>query len=77
VELDGVPFDTGLENLALLGDSTDIGCNSVLNPGVSLDAVRSFTRTRSWREFADEYDRKKQSGPGNRGATAERSLTFG
>lgn len=34
VEIDGVPFDTGLRKFgALLGDKTDIGCNSVLNPG--------------------------------------------
>lgn len=34
VEKDGVPFDTGLRKFgALLGDRTDVGCNSVLNPG--------------------------------------------
>lgn len=34
VEKDGVPFDTGLRKFgALLGDNTDIGCNTVLNPG--------------------------------------------
>jgi UDP-N-acetylglucosamine diphosphorylase / glucose-1-phosphate thymidylyltransferase / UDP-N-acetylgalactosamine diphosphorylase / glucosamine-1-phosphate N-acetyltransferase / galactosamine-1-phosphate N-acetyltransferase len=34
VEKDGIPFDTGLRKFgALLGDSTDVGCNSVLNPG--------------------------------------------
>lgn len=34
VEKDGTPFDTGLRKFgALLGDRTDIGCNSVLNPG--------------------------------------------
>lgn len=34
VEKDGIPFDTGLRKFgALLGDNTDIGCNSVLNPG--------------------------------------------
>src|ERR1700741_4491248 len=34
VEKDGVPFDTGLRKFgALLGDNTDVGCNSVLNPG--------------------------------------------
>jgi NDP-sugar pyrophosphorylase family protein len=34
VEIDGVPFDTGLRKFgALLGDHTDIGCNAVLNPG--------------------------------------------
>ena len=34
VEMDGVPFDTGLRKFGvLLGDNTDIGCNSVINPG--------------------------------------------
>jgi NDP-sugar pyrophosphorylase family protein len=34
VELDGVPFDTGLRKFgALLGDGVEIGCNAVLNPG--------------------------------------------
>ena len=34
VEMDGRPFDTGLRKFgALLGDSCDIGCNAVLNPG--------------------------------------------
>jgi len=34
VELDGVPFDTGLRKFgALLGDGAEAGCNAVLNPG--------------------------------------------
>ena len=34
VELDGKPFDTGLRKFgALLGDGSEVGCNSVLNPG--------------------------------------------
>lgn len=34
VEKDGIPFDTGLRKFgALLGDNTDVGCNSVINPG--------------------------------------------
>jgi UDP-N-acetylglucosamine diphosphorylase / glucose-1-phosphate thymidylyltransferase / UDP-N-acetylgalactosamine diphosphorylase / glucosamine-1-phosphate N-acetyltransferase / galactosamine-1-phosphate N-acetyltransferase len=34
VELDGVPFDTGLRKFgALLGDGAEVGCNAVLNPG--------------------------------------------
>jgi NDP-sugar pyrophosphorylase family protein len=34
VEMDGKPFDTGLRKFgALIGDSVDIGCNAVLNPG--------------------------------------------
>lgn len=34
VEVDGKPLDTGLRKFgALLADFTDVGCNSVLNPG--------------------------------------------
>ena len=34
VEIDGAPFDTGLRKFgALIGDSAEIGCNAVLNPG--------------------------------------------
>jgi len=34
VEVDGVPFDTGLRKFgALIGDGVEIGCNAVLNPG--------------------------------------------
>ncbi len=34
VEVDGMPFDTGLRKFgALLGDGVEIGCNAVLNPG--------------------------------------------
>jgi NDP-sugar pyrophosphorylase family protein len=34
VEVNGVPFDTGLRKFgALLGDGVEIGCNAVLNPG--------------------------------------------
>ena len=34
VEVDGVPFDTGLRKFgALIGDHAEVGCNSVLNPG--------------------------------------------
>ena len=34
VEVEGVPFDTGLRKFgALLGDGAEIGCNAVLNPG--------------------------------------------
>jgi len=34
VEIDGVPFDTGLRKFgALLGDGAEVGCNAVLSPG--------------------------------------------
>ncbi len=34
VEMEGVPFDTGLRKFgAMVGDGAEVGCNSVLNPG--------------------------------------------
>ena len=34
VEMEGVPFDTGLVKFgALIGDGAEVGCNAVLNPG--------------------------------------------
>jgi NDP-sugar pyrophosphorylase family protein len=34
VEKEGIPYDTGLRKFgALLGDFSEVGCNSVLNPG--------------------------------------------
>ena len=34
VEVEGVPFDTGLRKFgALLGDGAEVGCNAALNPG--------------------------------------------
>ena len=34
VEMDGQPFDTGLRKFgALVGDSAEVGCNALLNPG--------------------------------------------
>ena len=34
LEIDGIPTDTGLRKFgALVGDLTEIGCNSVINPG--------------------------------------------
>jgi len=34
VEMDGVPFDTGLRKFgAMVGDGAEVGCNAVLNPG--------------------------------------------
>ena len=41
VETEGKRIDTGLRKFgALLGDKTDIGCNSVLNPGAVGPIVR-------------------------------------
>jgi len=50
VDLDGAPFDTGLRKFgALLGDRTDIGCNSVLNPGSIIGRGSVVYPNMSWR----------------------------
>lgn len=50
VELDGKPFDTGLRKFgALLGDNTDIGCNSVLNPGSIIGRGSVIYPNTNWR----------------------------
>lgn len=50
VELEGVPFDTGLRKFgALLGDHTDIGCNSVLNPGSIIGRGSVIYPNTNWR----------------------------
>lgn len=50
VEKDGVPFDTGLRKFGvLLGDNTDIGCNSVLNPGSIIGRGSVVYPNTSWR----------------------------
>jgi len=50
VEIDGVPFDTGLRKFgALVGDRTDIGCNSVLNPGSIIGRGSVIYPNTNWR----------------------------
>lgn len=50
VVLDGVPQDTGLRKFgALLGDNTDIGCNSVLNPGSIIGRGSVIYPCTNWR----------------------------
>jgi UDP-N-acetylglucosamine diphosphorylase / glucose-1-phosphate thymidylyltransferase / UDP-N-acetylgalactosamine diphosphorylase / glucosamine-1-phosphate N-acetyltransferase / galactosamine-1-phosphate N-acetyltransferase len=50
VEKDGIPFDTGLRKFGvLLGDNTDIGCNSVLNPGSIIGRGSVVYPNTSWR----------------------------
>ena len=50
VDLDGQPFDTGLRKFgALLGDHTDIGCNSVLNPGSVIGRGSVIYPCTNWR----------------------------
>ncbi|HEX7859729.1 MAG TPA: DapH/DapD/GlmU-related protein [Verrucomicrobiae bacterium] len=50
VEKDGVPLDTGLRKFGvLLGDNTDIGCNSVINPGSIIGKGSVIYPNTSWR----------------------------
>jgi NDP-sugar pyrophosphorylase family protein len=50
VDKDGAPFDTGLRKFgALLGDNTDIGCNSVLNPGSIIGRGSVIYPNTNWR----------------------------
>jgi NDP-sugar pyrophosphorylase family protein len=50
VEMDGKPFDTGLRKFgALLGDGSEIGCNSVLNPGSIIGRAAIVYPNVSWR----------------------------
>ncbi|HEX3797954.1 MAG TPA: UDP-N-acetylglucosamine diphosphorylase [Verrucomicrobiae bacterium] len=47
---EGVEFDTGLRKFgALLGDNTDIGCNSVLNPGSIIGRGSVIYPCTNWR----------------------------
>jgi NDP-sugar pyrophosphorylase family protein len=50
VEKDGIPFDTGLRKFgALVGDFTEVGCNSVLNPGSILGRGSVIYPNTFWR----------------------------
>ncbi|HNQ72000.1 MAG TPA: UDP-N-acetylglucosamine diphosphorylase [Verrucomicrobiota bacterium] len=52
VELNGVPFDTGLRKFgALIGDRAEIGCNSVLNPGSIVGRGATIYPGVNWRGF--------------------------
>ncbi len=52
VEMDGVPFDTGLRKFgALVGDFAEIGCNSVLNPGCIIGRHSILYPNTSWRSI--------------------------
>lgn len=55
VEMDGVPFDTGLRKFgALLGDFAEIGCNSVLNPGSIIGRHSILYPNTNWRSILPE-----------------------
>lgn len=50
VDVDGTPYDTGLRKFGvLLGDHTDIGCNSVLNPGSIIGRGSVMYPNTGWR----------------------------
>lgn len=50
VEMDGVPFDTGLRKFgALVGDGAEIGCNAVLNPGSIIGRGAVIYPCTNWR----------------------------
>jgi NDP-sugar pyrophosphorylase family protein len=50
VEMEGQPCDTGLRKFgALLGDNTDVGCNTVLNPGTIVGRGSVIYPNMSWR----------------------------
>ena len=50
VEVDGKPVDTGLRKFgALLGDKTDVGCNTVLNPGSIIGRNSVIYPNTNWR----------------------------
>ena len=55
VEIDGVPFDTGLRKFgALLGDFAEVGCNSVLNPGSIIGRNSILYPNTNWRSILPE-----------------------
>ena len=52
VEMEGVPFDTGLRKFgALVGDGAEVGCNSVLNPGSIIGRGAVIYPGVNWRGF--------------------------
>jgi UDP-N-acetylglucosamine diphosphorylase / glucose-1-phosphate thymidylyltransferase / UDP-N-acetylgalactosamine diphosphorylase / glucosamine-1-phosphate N-acetyltransferase / galactosamine-1-phosphate N-acetyltransferase len=64
IELEGKPFDTGLRKFgALLGDNTDVGCNSVLNPGTILGRGSVVYPNTSWRGFLPTNHIAKNKAP--------------
>ncbi len=56
IEVDGVPFDTGLLKFgALLGDGCEIGCNAVLNPGSIIGRNSVIYPNVSWRGILPDW----------------------
>lgn len=64
VEMDGEQFDTGLRKFgALLGDHTDIGCNSVLNPGSIIGRGSVIYPNTNWRGILPAHMIVKNQAP--------------
>jgi NDP-sugar pyrophosphorylase family protein len=64
VEINGKAFDTGLRKFgALLGDETDIGCNSVLNPGSVIGRGSAIYPCTNWRGILPPHSIAKNKGP--------------
>lgn len=63
VMMDNAPFDTGLRKFgALLGDNTDIGCNSVLNPGSIIGRGSIIYPCTNWRGILPPHSIAKNKG---------------
>ncbi len=64
VDIEGNPFDTGLRKFgALLGDHTDIGCNSVLNPGSIIGRGSVVYPNTNWRGILPDNQIAKNQAP--------------
>ena len=50
LDIEGQPFDTGLRKFgAMVADNTDVGCNSVLNPGTIIGRGSVIYPNTNWR----------------------------
>jgi NDP-sugar pyrophosphorylase family protein len=50
IEIDGMPFDTGLRKFgAMIGENAEIGCNAVLNPGSIIGRGSIIYPNTNWR----------------------------
>lgn len=60
VEVEGVPYDTGLRKFgALVGDRAEVGCNAVLNPGSILGRGALVYPNVNWRGFLPAHSLAK------------------
>jgi NDP-sugar pyrophosphorylase family protein len=64
VEMEGVPFDTGLRKFgALIGDGAEVGCNSVLNPGSIIGRGAMIYPGVNWRGILPANNIAKNKAP--------------